>query len=84
MDKPRAYEKVSQITLPDPSDQDPHPRLRVNGRGIHAGESFTALFPDGWHDVTLEVCWDVTGPACWYISNAGFSGISPVGLFVRR
>ena len=60
MDKPRAYEKVSQITLPDPSDQDPHPRLRVNGRGIHAGESFTALFPDGWHDITLEVCWDVT------------------------
>ena len=84
MDKPRAYEKVSQITLPDPSDQDPHPPLRVNGRGIHAGESFTALFPDGWHDITLEVCWDVTGPACWYIPNAGFSGICPVGLFVRR
>ena len=55
MDKPRAYEKVSQITLPDPSDQDPHPRLRVNGRGIHAGESFTALFPDGWHGSGLLV-----------------------------
>lgn len=75
--------KICQITLPDPADQDPHPRIRVNGRGIHAGESFTALFPDGWHDITLEVSWDATGPACWYISNREFAGICPVGLFVR-
>ena len=39
--------KVRQITLPDPNDHDPHPRILVNGRGIHAGETFTALFPDG-------------------------------------
>lgn len=76
--------KISQITLPDPSDQDPHPRIQVNGRGIHAGETFTALFPDGWHEITLEVSWDTTGPACWYISDPGFSGICPVGLFVRH
>ena len=77
--------KIYQITLPDPHDQDPHPRLRINGRGIHAGETYTALFPDGdWQEITLEMCWDTTGPACWYISTPQFSGICPIGLFVRR
>ena len=76
--------KVRQITLPDPNDHDPHPRILVNGRGIHAGETFTALFSDGWHEITLEMCWDITGPACWYISTPGSSGVSPIGLFVRR
>ena len=28
---------VIQIQLPDPKDHDPHPRLLVDGRGIHAG-----------------------------------------------
>lgn len=77
-------EKIAQIQLPSPDDHDPHPRLLVNGRGIHAGAGFTALFPDGWHDITLEVTWDITGPACWYISTPGFSGVCPVGLFVKR
>ena len=44
-----------QLQLPDPADADPHPRLFLEGRGIHAGEGFTDLFPDGWHDITLEV-----------------------------
>ena len=51
-------ERIAQIQLPDPADEDPHPRLLLEGRGIHAGEGFTALFPDGWHEITLEVAWD--------------------------
>lgn len=47
--------KIVQIQLPDPVDTDPHPRLLVDGWGVHAGQGFTALFPDGWHDITLEV-----------------------------
>ncbi len=75
--------RIAQIRLPDPADADPHPRLILEGRGIHAGEGFTALFPDGWHDITLEMSWELTGPGCWYISTPGFSDICPVGLFVR-
>ena len=51
-------ERIAQIQLPDPADDDPHPRLLLEGRGIHAGEGFTALFPDGWHEITLEVAWE--------------------------
>ena len=65
------------------ADADPHPRLLLEGRGIHAGEGFTALFPDGWHDITLEVRWEMTGPGCWFISTPGFSDICPIGLFVK-
>ena len=71
------------IQLPDPADDDPHPRLLLEGRGIHAGQGFTALFPDGWHEITLEVAWEPTGPGCWYISTPGFKGVCPVGLFVK-
>ena len=76
-------ERIAQIQLPDPADDDPHPRLLLEGRGIHAGEGFTALFPDGWHEITLEVAWEPTGPACWYISTPGFKGVCLVGLFVK-
>ena len=75
--------RVAQIQLPDPADTDPHPRLLLEGRGIHAGEWFSALFPDGWHDVTLEVRWEPTGPGWWYISTPGFKDVCPVGLFVK-
>ena len=75
--------RIAQLQLPDPADADPHPRLLLEGRGIHAGEGFTALFPDGWHDITLEVSWEPTGPGCWYISTPGFSDICPIGLFVK-
>ena len=51
--------------------------------GLPAGEWFSALFPDGWHDVTLEVRWEPTGPGCWYISTPGFKDVCPVGLFVK-
>jgi hypothetical protein len=77
-------EKIYQIKLPAPNDHDPHPRLLVNGRGTHAGDCFVALFPDGWHEISLEVTWDIEGPECWYINTPGFEGISPIGLFVKR
>ncbi len=31
-------ERIAQLQLPDPADSDPHPRLLLNGHGIHAGE----------------------------------------------
>ena len=75
--------KIRQIKLPDPNDHDPHPRLLVDGDGIHAGQCFRALFPSGWHDITLEVSWEPMGPGCWYISTPGFKDTSPIGLFVE-
>lgn len=50
-------EEIGQIQLPDKTDQDPHPRLTLTGSGygIHAGDGFTALFPDGWHEITIEM-----------------------------
>lgn len=74
---------IKQIQLPDPGDTDPHPRLLLDGRGIHAGQSFTVLMPDGWHDITLEMDWDTLGPACWYISTPGYAHVCPLGLFVK-
>ena len=76
-------EKIAQIHLPDPSDSDPHPRLILDGYGVHAGQGFTALFPDGWHEITLEMKWEQTGAACRYISTPGFEDVCPVGLFVK-
>ncbi len=75
--------RIAQIKLPDPNDKDPHPRLLVDGWGTHAGQSYKALFPDGWHEITLEVTWNIEGPGCWYISTPGFRDISPIGLFVE-
>ena len=70
--------KIGQLKLPSPNDTDPHPRLLLDGYGIHAGQCFRALFPDGWH-----VSWSDIGPACWYISTPGYSDVCPVGLFVE-
>ena len=74
--------EIRQITLPAPSDMSEYPRILVNGEGIHAGMGFTALFPDGWHDITLDVG-DRPDPGCWYISTPGFRDICPIGLFVK-
>lgn len=76
-------EIISQLQLPDPSDTDSHPRLVLDEYGIHAGSCYMALMPDGWHDITLEVKWESTGVACWYISNSEYRDICPVGLFVK-
>lgn len=79
-----AQYKISQIQLPDIHDGDPHPRLLIDGRGIHAGESFEALLPDGWREISLETRWEITGPWCWYISTPGYGDVCPIGLFVRE
>ena len=76
-------ERIAQLQLPNPEDDDPHPRLLLEGEGVHAGQGFTALFPDGWHDITLEVAWEPEGPGCWYISTPEFKGVCPIGLFVK-
>ena len=76
-------ERIAQIQLPDPLDTAPYPRLLIDGRGIHAGEWFSALFPDGWHDITLEIKGEPVVPGCWYISTPGFKDVCPVGLFVK-
>ncbi len=73
--------EVAQIQLPDPCDTDPHPRLIFQGWGIHAGEGFTAWLPEGWTRIRLEISWETTGVASWYI--AGRPEIFPVGLFCR-
>lgn len=78
-------EKIAQITLPDAKDDDPHPRLLCGGVGIHSGQTFSALLPDGrWHDITLEITWDVEGPGCWYISTPEYRDVCPIGLFVKK
>ena len=77
-------EKLGQIQLTTPEDFDPHPRLLLNGRGIHAGETFHALFPDGWREITIEMSWEPEGAGCWYISTPGFTHICPIGLFVKE
>jgi len=74
---------ISQIKLPDPSDTDPYPRLLLDGYGIHAGQCFKALLPEGWREITLEVGGSTTGPGCWYISTPGYRDVCPVGLFVE-
>lgn len=74
---------IAQIQLPDPQDDDTHPYLLLEGRRVHAGDCFTALFPDGWHEITLEIAWEPVGPYCWYIANPGYRGVCPIGLFVK-
>ena len=69
--------------VPERGDREAHPRLLLNGYGIHAGSCYTALMPDGWHEITLEIRWEPTGPACWYISTPGYRDICPIGLFVK-
>ena len=32
-------ERIAQLQLPDPADEDPHPRLRLEGYGVHAGQA---------------------------------------------
>lgn len=81
MDK-HSKKNIMQIQLPSPTDTDPHPRLLLNGYGIHVGQCFSALFPSGWHEITIEMYWDIEGPGCWYISTPEFKGICPIGLFV--
>ena len=79
----RENERIACIQPPDPADEDPPLRLLEDGRGIHAGQVFTAVYPDGWNDITRELAWEPTGPGCWYISTPGSKGVCPEGLFVK-
>lgn len=63
-------QKYNQIQPPEPQEakSDNHARLILDGRPINAGDSFTALFPDGWKEVTIEMRWTDNSPDCWYIA----------------
>ncbi len=74
----------AQIKLtPDNDDLSWNVRLQVDDTNICCGQSFTALFPDGEHSITLEIGSPSMGPGGWYISTPGFKGVCPVGLWVR-
>ena len=38
-------EAIAQLQLPDLADTDEHPRLTLNGEGIHAGDCLQHYFP---------------------------------------
>ena len=76
---------VYQILPPAPDDQDEHPRLLINGEGIHAGEQLEIMLPGCWLTVRLELDENVSGSGCWYIAQpSGLRDVCPRGLFVRR
>ena len=64
-------ERIAQLRLPIRRTMIRTLGCFWKGTAYMAGEGFTALFPDGWHEITLEVAWEPTGPACWYISTPG-------------
>lgn len=72
--------RIMQIKPLEADSQDGRPTL--NGYGLHCGESFRALFPNGWKQITLEVRCDQGGRTQWYISTPGFKDVCPIGLFV--
>lgn len=74
---------IAQIKLPALDDKSQCPRLLIDGAGTSCGRPLTALFPDGWHDITLEVNAAIQGPGCWHISTPSRRRISPIGLFVQ-
>lgn len=74
---------VAQIRLPAATDDDPHPYLQLQSQEIHAGTGLTVWLPDGWHDVRLEMRWEITGPGCWYIAAPALTDVCPVGLWCR-
>ncbi len=40
-------ERIAQLQLPDPADNDPHPRLLLEGEGVHAGRGLLLCSPMG-------------------------------------
>lgn len=73
--------EVAQIQLSDPLDGDPYPRLMFQGWGVHAGDTFLAWLPDGWHEITLEIQRDCEGPGAWFIGEPQLRDVCPVGLW---
>lgn len=40
-------ERIAQLQLPNPEDDDPHPRLLLEGDGVHAGQGLQPCFQMG-------------------------------------
>lgn len=59
------------------------PQLICNNNSLKPGCHLEALFPDGWHSITLELRDMEDELSCWYISTMEYSHYSPIGLFVR-
>lgn len=75
---------VYQIQPPATGDPDEHPRLMVNGEGIHAGDLLEAMLPGCWLTIRMEMDDSISGPRCWYIAEPeGLREVCPIGLFVR-
>lgn len=74
------WKQARQIRLQE-FQNNRYPRLMLEETELEAGDTFTALFPDGWHEVTLDIDLNETGVECWYISTPGYKNISLVGLF---
>lgn len=73
---------LMQIQLPAPDDTDPHPRLILNGWGLHAGQGVEAYIPgQGLVHLSLEISHRGEGAACWYVNTDGFRDVCPVGLW---
>ena len=74
--------RVMQIQLPDEDDTDEHPRIRLNGDGIHAGEVVQAWIPGkGLVHLRLEVSWEAVGASSWYVANEEYRDVCPIGLW---
>ena len=59
------------------------PLLMCNREPLESGARVTALFPDGWHYIRLELTGQDGGSPEWTISTPEYAEYSPVGLFVR-
>lgn len=67
-----------QITSRTSSEEGGGYSLFLGDREIRHGDVVDALFPDGWHEVTIRF-----RDGKWYIATDGYSGYSPVGLFAK-
>lgn len=45
MDDYELGERIAQLQLPDPANADSHPRLLLEGYGVHAGQGFNCPVP---------------------------------------
>ncbi len=71
----------AQLTLLRSSDNSP--QLLCNGVSLQPGCQIEALFPDGWHIITLKLRTGKDDLSCWYIATPEYSNYSRVGLFVH-
>ena len=75
--KPEAAQ-LQLVSVPD------YPPLLVcNGEPLETGSRVTALFPDGWRYIKLELSEGAGEEPQWVITTPEYSIYSPVGLFIR-